>query len=134
MKTFFCLLLFFPFLLSAQESKNIEPQIEESSIYTIVEVMPMFQGGNTSLAEYLSKQIRYPKSAAKANIQGVVYASFVVNQEGKINDITILRSPDDALSEEAMRVLQKMPNWIPGMQNGKTVNVKYNLPIRFKLD
>lgn len=106
---------------------------EEPVVFRIVEVMPEFPGGDEALVSYLSENIEYPKKAQKKNIEGTVYIQFVVESDGSVTNIEVLRSPDPLLSEEAVRVVSEMPNWKPGTQRGKNVNVMFNLPVRFTL-
>jgi len=109
-------------------------EVEESkSVFTIVEQMPSFPGGELALKEFLSKNIKYPQPAIENGIQGVVYVSFIVKLNGNIENIKILRGIGSGCDEEAIRVLKTMPHWSPGKQNGKNVNVNLNLPVYFKL-
>ena len=94
---------------------------------------PEFPGGETALYEFLRENIRYPRIAIEANIQGMVYISFVVEKDGTLSNINIIRSPDPYLSDEAVRVVSLMPAWSPGKQREKPVRVCFNLPVRFKL-
>lgn len=111
-----------------------EPEEEaEAEIFTIVEDMPEFPGGQEELFKYLGKSIKYPPMAKEAGIQGVVYVSFVVNEKGEIKDVEVLRGIGGGCDDEAIRVVKAMPNWTPGKQRGKPVKVQYNLPIRFRL-
>lgn len=107
--------------------------IDENHVYDIVEKMPQFPAGNDGLLKHINKNLKYPSSAVKNNIQGIVYVSFIVEKDGTISDIKVLRTINDDLSAEAIRVISKFPRWIPGELNGKMVRVRYNLPIRFKL-
>lgn len=107
--------------------------IEEEQIFTIVEEMPTFPGGEAELFKYLGKNIKYPQMATDAGISGVVYVTFVVDKDGKIRDVKVLRGIGGGCDEEAVRVVKSMPTWKPGKQRGKAVTVQYNLPIRFTL-
>ncbi len=107
--------------------------VEEDQIFTIVEEMPSFPGGEGKLFEFLGKNIKYPQMATDAGISGVVYVTFVVGKDGKINDVKVLRGIGGGCDEEAVRVVKSMPAWKPGKQRGKAVTVQYNLPIRFTL-
>ena len=113
-----------------------EPAQEEEQIFTIVEVMPEFPGGQDALFAYLAKNVRYPQAEQEAGISGTVYVNFVVGTDGALRNVKILRGVKDApgFDVETLRVVQNMPNWIPGTQRGKPVAVQYNLPIRFVLD
>ncbi len=110
-----------------------EEEVAEAEIFTIVETMPSFPGGEKKLFEYLGKNIKYPSMAKDAGIQGVVYVSFVVEPDGSIGEVKVLRGIGGGCDEEAVRVVKAMPKWNPGKQRGKPVRVRYNLPIRFIL-
>ncbi len=110
-----------------------EEPVEEEQIFTIVEEMPSFPGGEEELFKYLGKTIKYPQMATDAGISGVVYVTFVVGKDGKITDVRVLRGIGGGCDEEAIRVVKSMPPWKPGKQRGKPVTVQYNLPIRFTL-
>ena len=103
-------------------------------VFDVVEVMPEFPGGVQELLGFLSKTIKYPAEAEKAGTQGRVIATFVVRKDGSISDAHIVKSVDPLLDAEALRVINAMPAWTPGTQNGKPVNVKYTVPINFRLD
>ncbi|NDV47119.1 energy transducer TonB [Paludibacter sp. 221] len=106
---------------------------EEEVIFQVVEKMPEFPGGPQALFEYLNKNMRYPVIAQENGIQGRVICQFVVNRDGSIVDIVVVKSIDPSLDKEAIRVIQSMPKWNPGQQRGKSVRVKYTLPVNFKL-
>jgi protein TonB len=110
-----------------------EEVVEEEQIFTIVEDMPSFPGGEAELFKYLGKSIKYPQMAQDASISGVVYVTFVVGKDGKISDAKVLRGIGGGCDEEALRVVRAMPTWKAGKQRGKPVTVQYNLPIRFTL-
>ena len=103
-------------------------------VFDVVETMPQFPGGPQELFSFLSKNIRYPKDAMEGNIQGRVIVTFVVGKDGSINDARVVKSVDPQLDAEALRVINAMPKWTPGTQSGKAVNVKYTVPITFRLD
>ena len=103
-------------------------------VFEVVEQMPQFpDGGMAGLMKYLSDNIRYPESARKAGTQGRVTVQFVVGKDGSIGNVSILRGVDPALDEEAIRVVSEMPKWKPGLQKGKPVNVKFAIPVVFRL-
>lgn len=108
---------------------------EESSqqIFTVVETMPEFPGGQGVLLQYLAKSIKYPVIAQENGIQGRVSCSFVVNKDGSIVDAEVIRGVDPSLDKEALRVINSMPKWSPGKQRGKPVRVKYTVPVTFRL-
>ena len=103
-------------------------------VFDVVEVMPQFPGGATALMQYLSQNIRYPKEAMESETQGRVIVTFVVCKDGSICDAKVVKSVSPALDAEGLRVISSMPNWTPGTQSGKAVNVKYTVPISFRLD
>ncbi|MFV0555381.1 MAG: energy transducer TonB [Mangrovibacterium sp.] len=105
----------------------------DSEIFIVVEQMPEFPGGVNAMRAYLAKNVKYPVVALENGLQGTVYISFVVNQDGSIVDVTVLRGVDSSLDKEAVRVVQSMPKWKPGKQGGKPVRVSYQVPISFKL-
>lgn len=105
----------------------------EEEVFDMVEQAPQFPGGPAELMSYLGKNIRYPVIAQENGIQGRVVCQFVVGSDGSVRDIKVLRSLDPSCDKEAVRVIQSMPKWIPGRQNGKAVSVRYTLPVTFKL-
>ncbi len=107
--------------------------VEETKIFTVVEQMPMFPGGDAALMGYLRDNIHYPTVAAENGVQGRVVVGFVVERDGSITDVNILRGVDPSLDREAMRVVKSMPKWTPGKQNGSAVRVKYQVPVSFRL-
>ena len=120
-----------------QYEATVTYEIKEDSpqdVFDVVEKMPEFPGGVQELLGFLSKTIKYPAEAEKAGKQGRVIATFVVRKDGSISDARVVKSVDPLLDAEALRVINAMPAWIPGTQNGKPVNVKYTVPISFRLD
>jgi protein TonB len=95
--------------------------------------MPQFPGGEEELMKFLKNNITYPQMAKENGVQGTVYVTFEVSSKGKVINSKILRGIGSGCDEEALRVVKKMPVWKPGKQNGKSVNVQYNLPIKFIL-
>ena len=110
-----------------------EPKEEETKVFDVVEEMPQFPGGPSALFEYLSKNIKYPVVAEENGVQGRVIVTFVVERDGSITDVKVVKSVDPSLDKEATRVVKSMPHWIPGKQNGSAVRVKYTVPVTFKL-
>lgn len=111
-----------------------EPKPEvENKVFDVVEQMPSFPGGPSALMKYLSENVKYPVVAQENGVQGRVVVSFVVEKDGHITDVRVVRSVDPSLDKEAARVVKSMPTWIPGKQNGSAVRVKYNVPVSFKL-
>lgn len=123
----------------AEPSVQVHTELKESvdsthqDVFNVVEDMPQFPGGATKLFEYLAQNINYPTEAEKANIQGRVIVTFVVEKDGSISNAEVVKSVAPSLDAEALRVINAMPNWIPGKQNGKEVRVKYTVPISFHL-
>lgn len=111
--------------------------VEEAppQIFTVVEQMPEFPGGEEEMMKYLGSKIKYPAMEKDNNISGTVYLTFVVEPDGNITDVKSLRGVKGGpgLEQEAARVVKSMPNWKPGKQNGKSVRVQFNLPVRFSL-
>ena len=122
-------------LKPTEEIKAPEPpkHVEETKIFTVVEQMPLFPGGDAALMAYLRDNIHYPTVAAENGVQGRVVVGFVVERDGSITDVNVLRSVDPSLDREAMRVVKGMPRWTPGKQNGSAVRVKYQVPVTFRL-
>ena len=109
------------------------PKVEETKVFDVVEEMPQFPGGQAALLEYLSKNIKYPVVAEENGIQGKVIVTFVVERDGSISDVKVVKSVDPSLDKEASRVVKSMPKWQPGKQNGSAVRVKYTVPVQFRL-
>ncbi|MDL2278920.1 M56 family metallopeptidase [Parabacteroides sp. OttesenSCG-928-G07] len=112
-------------------STALPPQ--DDPVFTIVEVNPEFPGGEVELLKFINTTMSYPQSAQDKGIQGRVTASFIVEKDGSISDINIVRALDPALDEEAIRVIKAMPKWTPGKQRGQAVRVRYTLPIVYRL-
>ena len=104
-----------------------------NKVFDVVEQMPQFPGGTGKLFEYLAKNVRYPKEAENSGTQGRVIATFVVEKDGNVSNAKVVKSINPALDAEALRVINGMPNWNPGMQNGEPVRVKYTVPVTFRL-
>lgn len=125
---------------AAQTETFVAPVVEEEEeeesaqqIFTVVEKQPEFPGGTAELFKFLSKAIKYPVIAQENGIQGRVVCSFVVNRDGSIVDIQVMRGVDPSLDKEAVRVISEMPKWKPGEQRGKPVRVRFILPVQFRL-
>ena len=101
--------------------------------YKELGTLPQFNGGLSGFSSYLSSNLTYPKEAKEAGVQGRVYLSFVVEKDGKLTDVKVIRGVGSGLDEEALRVMQRSPKWIPGEQRGRLVRVFYTIPIFFKL-
>ena len=109
------------------------PKEEENKVFDVVEEQPSFPGGQGALMQWLSDNIKYPVIAAENGVQGRVIVQFVVSKTGSISDVKVVRGVDPSLDREAVRVVSQMPKWTPGRQNGTTVNVRYTLPVTFRL-
>lgn len=116
-----------------QEVITQAPEEVKEQPYTMVEQMPQFPGGNAELLKFVAKNLRYPTIAQENGIQGRVIVRFVVSASGKVEDVQVVRSLDPYCDKEAIRVVQSLPKWIPGKQNGRNVPVYFTLPITFKL-
>jgi TonB family protein len=111
-------------------TKNIR---QNDETFVVVEKQPEFPGGTEAMMKFLSDNIQYPEEAKKKGVQGRVICNFIVRKDGSITDADIVRGVDPLLDEEAIRVINSMPKWQPGMQRGKVVDVRYTLPIVFRL-
>lgn len=103
--------------------------VEENKVFTAVEQMPQFPGGEAELMKYIQKNLKYPPVAMENNIQGRVVVQFVVTKTGKIGEVKVARGRDPDLDKEAVRVVKSLPDFIPGKMNGQSVNVWYTLPL-----
>lgn len=97
-------------------------------------IQPYFPGGTPAVLNYLSKSIVYPAQAVTEKIEGRVMLQFVVSKRGRIKDVEVVKSAHPLLDAEAVRVLERMPRWVPGKKDGKPINVKYSLPVSFRLN
>jgi len=114
--------------------KQVVVEDDEDKIFTVVEQQAEFPGGMEALYKFLNKNIRYPSSARRMGVDGKVYVQFVVDKEGKISDVSIIKSLSADCDKEAVRLVQLMPPWKPGRQNGRSVKSKFVLPLTFKLE
>lgn len=121
-------------LEDGQEERYVQKRNPDNSyVYDVVEEMPQFPGGPSALFDYLAESIKYPEVAEENGIQGRVILTFVIEEDGSISNISIVKSVDPALDAEAIRVVASMPRWIPGKQQGSSVRVKYTVPVTFRL-
>jgi TonB family protein len=109
-------------------------KIQKKEIYTAVEQNPEFVGGQDKMYQYLGENIKYPAAAQRADVSGRVFVKFIVEDDGTIGDVVVMKGIGFGCDEEAIRVVKSMPRWKPGVQNGKNVRVYYNMPIVYKLD
>jgi len=121
------------YVANPEVSFDVEEIVEEESIFVVVESMPYFPGGDVARITYLNETIKYPKLARESGIQGLVFVTFVVEKDGNISNVRILRGIGGGCDEEAIRVIKNMPKWIPGKQRNASVRVQFNMPIRFVL-
>lgn len=119
-----------------EKAPSSETFIPVDSVFDLSEVMeqPEFPGGMELMYDYLSKNIRYPDLARQENAQGTVYVRFIVDEEGELGQVEIMRGVRSDLDEETMRVVREMPRWIPGRVEGRNVKVRLALPVVFKLE
>jgi protein TonB len=110
-----------------------EEEIVEAEIFKVVEEMPEFPGGAAKMMEFIQKNIKYPMMARESDIQGRVFVNFVVEPDGTITNVTVMRGIGGGCDEEALRVVQSMPNWKPGKQRGSAIRCSFTVPIIFKL-
>jgi TonB family protein len=121
--------------LAAAPKKQSKSQGENvGKVFTVVEQLPEFPGGAQELYQYLARNIKYPKSAKERKAQGRVITQLVVRKDGSITDVKVVKGVDAELDAEAVRVISGMPKWQPGMQKGVAVDVKYTIPVTFRLD
>lgn len=122
------LVLLFSFMTSTAQTKKNDME------YCIVEMMPQYPGGLAAMLKYIRENMKYPEQAMKERIQGRVTVSFIIEKDGSISDVKAVRSVHPLLDKEAVRVVESMPKWSPGKNNGKPVRVRYNIPVMFKLN
>lgn len=108
--------------------------LQKDSVYMKTERMAEFKGGQQELLRYLSQNIKYPEQEMSEGKEGTVYVSFVIDKGGKVTNAKLLKGVTDNFNNEALRVVNQMPDWIPGEQDGKMVSVQFNLPIKFSLN
>ena len=123
-------------LKAVEEIATPEPpkqEAEQNKVFDVVEQQPQFPGGMGALNQWLGSNIKYPAMAAENGIEGRVIVQFVVERDGSVSGVHVVRGVDSSLDKEATRVVAQMPKWIPGKQNGSAVRVKYTLPVTFRL-
>ena len=119
-------------LTTVSAQKTVVAQ-KNQKVFDVVEQMPEYPGGIQALFEYLSQNVKYPVDAEKQKVEGRVIATFIVETDGTINNVEVVKPVFPSLDAEAIRVLSAMPKWTPGKQSGKEVSVKYTVPINFNL-
>ena len=131
--------VFAPAGANAQNKKVEKAQTHKDTttddkVYEVCEQMPTYEGGGAVLLKYLTDSVKYPELAKKHGVQGRVVIGFIVEKDGSLTNVKVLRAVDRALDAEALRVVKGMPKWIPGRQNEQRVRVKYNVPVSFRLE
>lgn len=109
-------------------------QTDDNFIYMFVDHMPEYPGGDDAMLKFLSQNIIYPQIAKETGITGTVYSRFVVEKDGSVSDVNVLKGIGGGCDEEVVRVVKLMPKWSPGLQEGKKVRVQFNLPVKFTLE
>ena len=128
-------------LETRDESSDIETlegkegeDVADAEIFTVVDQMPEYPGGEEALMQYLADNIKYPVQAVEEGIEGQVFVGFIIQPTGNVDHVKVLKGIGGGCDEEAVRVVSEMPNWKPGYEKGVAVIVEYNVPISFKLD
>lgn len=123
-----------PSARTADSQLNMGQNVKtKSEPFTVVEVMPIFPGGQTALVQYIASHLKYPPVAQENGVQGRVFVSFVVGEDGYVEDVQVIKGVDPSLDKEAVRVVKSLPRWTPGNQQGKPVRVRYSVPVTFAL-
>ncbi|HZH68259.1 MAG TPA: energy transducer TonB, partial [Chitinophagales bacterium] len=136
MKYFLCIFLLFTLhsiSTSAQVKSSKTESIDYNRVYEIVDVQPKFPGGLAAMMAFIQDSIRYPEDAIDNGIEGTAIVQFIVERDGSITDIQIVRDPGGGLGREAERIIKLMPKWEPGKQRDNPVRVKMSAPVRFRL-
>ena len=132
LKIAFIFVLLFTFIKVNAQTEIADTTDQE--IFTMVEHAPEYPGGDVARLKFLSEKITYPKDASRSGIQGTVYIAFVVEKDGSISNVKVLRGIGGGCDEVAVNAVKSMPKWKPGFQRGKTVRAQFNMPISFVLD
>jgi periplasmic protein TonB len=136
MNNFSVLIIFFSinFFSASANAKIVDStKISETKVFQFVEVMPVFPGGESAMGDYIGKHLKYPNKARRNNIQGKVIIRFIVQSDGTVSDVMVLRDIGYGCGQAALDVVRTMPRWEPGTQNNKAVSVQFTLPIQFSL-
>ena len=134
MKKLFALMLFTTAVsLACAQQPVSSNNADNDIIFSVVENEPEYPGGEDAMYKFLTKNLQYPKTAIEKNIEGIVIVEFVVEKDGKLSNIKVIRSVSPELDSEAVRVISKMPKWKPGTQRGKKVRSTFRLPINFQM-
>lgn len=127
------LLALIPFF-AFSKSPEAHATIADTTVYTVVDKMPEFPGGSEAMIKFLSENLRWPKELEGCGIQGRPILQFIIEKDGSLTSVVVVRGVDPLLDKEAVRVIKLMPKWIPGEHKGKKVRVKYTLPVSFRLE
>jgi TonB family protein len=114
-------------------TENVKKRTGRDDVFVRSEVAPLYLGGEGAMIKYLQKSLKYPVISKENGVKGTVYVQFVVEKDGLVDDVTVLKGVDNLLNAEAKRVVSSMPKWAPGQQNGRAVAVQYVLPVKFDL-
>lgn len=120
-------------LFDEEDSVMVDEEPVNNNVYDTVDQMPQFPGGATGLFECIAQNMKYPKEAEEHGIQGRVVLTMIIEQDGRVDNIRVVKSVHPLLDKEAIRVIKFLPKWLPGRKNGVPVRVKYTIPITFKL-
>lgn len=118
----------------AQQAHVADSLAPARLVFTVTEKPPSFPGGINKLTEYFRTNLRYPKSAKASRLEGKVFVTFIVSEQGAIEEVRVLKAVDPDLDAEAVRVIQRMPTWEPARQSGRAVACRYNIPVNFALN
>jgi periplasmic protein TonB len=114
-------------------TENVKKRDGRDDVFVRSEVAPLYLGGEAAMMKYLQKNLKYPTISKENGVKGTVFVQFVVEKDGKVDDVTVLKGVDNLLNAEAKRVVAAMPKWAAGQQNGRAVAVQYVLPVKFDL-
>jgi TonB family protein len=121
------------FMLTINLNAKAQENETKTEIYTVVDEMPLFPGGQTALDNYIRTNLQYPAEAKKYNKEGTVHCSFIIEPDGSVSNVNIIRKIGYGCDEEVVRIISSMPKWVPGKKNGKNVKVQMFLPINFSI-
>ena len=113
------------------QNNDLADNKTNEKVYDVVETVPAFPGGEDALLKWLQGELKYPEDAAKKGDSGIVHVNFTVSRDGTIRDVHVIKSSNPVFNEEAIRVVKKMPKWVPAKQQGKDVTARFRLPIIF---
>ena len=133
MRTFIALFVLTTGLSGVALAQSDSTPVRKAVVYTVVDVPPRYPGGMSKFNTYLRKNLRYPEAARNARIEGRVFVSFIVTDQGAVEEVKILKGSGYRTEEEAERLVNDMPKWEPGKLNGMPVNVRYNVVVPFEL-